>query len=304
MTYDWGAMAAREDRAKDRERTRAIAQRPENRGKKKYRAKKGSKARIMGFREADAYNLVQTQRIRDRAIELQGQRSNLITSLGQGVADFGTAAKSIVTDPFGASQAVGGLPLMGGIGNQAAAGILRNLPGMGRYLGNTQAGIGRYLAGRSPGLGRLLPFLGGTAAGVALEKVADWGLGRLGETSMYPTSQMPTSRGGGSLAMQQTPLGPLSRGQEFPGGPFVVKTWDTYPGPGVTGGGAWPIFALLSDGRIVVAKPNGSWKVYRPKKNLVISSNPRLRDVRKLDRMHKRVVTMMRRMVPKTTRRK
>ncbi len=99
--------------------------------------------------------------------------------------------------------------------------------------------------------------------------------------------------------MQQAPLGTLSRGQEFPGGPFVVKTWDTAPGSGVTGGGAWPIFALLSDGRIVVSKPNGRWKVYRPKKNLVISSNPRLRDVRKLDRMHKRVVKMMKSMVPR-----
>ena len=102
--------------------------------------------------------------------------------------------------------------------------------------------------------------------------------------------------------MQQTPLGPLSRGQEFPGGPFVVKTWDTYPGSGVTGGGAWPIFALLSDGRIVVSKPDGSWKVYRPKKNLVISSNPRLRDIRKLDRMHKKVVKMVKRMIPPARR--
>ena len=194
---------------------------------------------------------------------------------------------------------------------QGAVAAFRNLPGIGRYLGRTNMGVGRFFADRSAFMGRVLPFLGGTAAGVALEKIADYGLERMGEPRAFsPPSRslQPISRSlqpipsGGVPVMQQSPLGPLSQGQEFPGGPFVVKTWDTYPGPGVTGGDQWPIFALLSDGRIVVAKPNGSWKVYRPKKNLVISSNPRLRDVRKLDRMHKRVTKMMRRMVPATRR--
>jgi len=310
MTYNWGAMAAREDRAKDRDRVRAKAQRPENRGKKKFRKKKKSSARIPGFREADRYNLVETRRLRSRAQQLQSQRARTTPPRAEGEGNI-LPGPMIPITPGGTPPLVKGAlmqveaqgpPLIGGgIRGQAAAGILRNLPGMGRYLGNTEAGVGRYLAGRSGMLGRALPWLAGVSGGVALEKIADWGLGRMGEGSMYPQSQMPVPTGGGPL-MQQSPLGPLSRGQEFPGGPFVVKTWDTYPGAGVTGGGAWPIFALLSDGRIVVSKPNGSWKVYRPKKNLVISSNPRLRDIRKLDRMHKRVTKMIKRIVPATRR--
>ena len=226
--------------------------------------------------------------------------------LRRAVETFGQAAKAIVTDPFGTSAAVGApVAGIGGASRQAAGGILRNLPGIGRYLGRTDVGVGRYLAERSPLLRRALPVLGGAAAGVALEKFSDWALGAVeGPADRRPTRQIAQIPTGGPPLMQQTPLGTLSRGQEFPGGPFVVKTWDTYPGPGVTGGGAWPIFALLSDGRIVVSKPNGSWKVYRPKKNLVISSNPRLRDIRKLDRMHKRVTKMMKSMVPRPTRRK
>lgn len=310
MSYNWAAMSARQDRATDRQRVRKAAQRPENRGKRKFRKKKGSKSRIRTIREADRYNVGEIQRIRSRAVQLAEVRRRGITptqTIGQAVGVVGQAVKSIVTNPLGASETTG-LPLVGGIGRQAVAGAVRNLPGIGRYLGRTDAGVGRYLAGQFPGLGRALPWLAGVSGGVALEKLADWGLDRMGEPRgggrMYPVSQMPARRNGGASLMQQRPLGQLSRGQEFPGGPFVVKTWDTYPGSGVTGGGAWPIFALLSDGRIVVSKPDGSWKVYRPKKNLVISSNPRLRDIRKLDKMHKRVTGMMKRMVPRPQRRK
>ena len=282
--YDWTAMAARQDRETDRDRERAEAQKPKNRGKRKFRKKKGG-TRIFNPGEAD--------RFLARSITPQ-QRVNV----GKAMEPGGSYARP---------QDLENLPIVGGgVGRQAATGLLRNLPGMGRYLGNTQAGVGRYLANLNPAIARALPWLGGVAGGVALERVANWGLDQLDESgSAYGNrSMVPAQTGGGPVAMQQSPLGPLSRGQEFPGGPFVVKTWDTYPGPGVTGGGNWPIFALLSDGRIVVSKPNGSWKVYRPKKNLVISSNPRLRDVRKLDRMHRRVVGMMKRMVPRPARRK
>lgn len=315
MVYDWGAMSARQDRARDRDRGQSKKRADIVRGTKKYkfRKKKGSKFRLHDRDEAQLV-ITRAKRVAD-ARKFSGRggiqpapASDLPVELpgGQSVQAF------VGMETLGRKMI--DLPLPGGgvaqVGRRVGVGLLRNLPGIGRYLGNTQAGVGRYLGQQSQTLRRALPWLAGVSGGVALEKIADWGLERMGEGSMYPTSQMPGRKqiapgipgSGGTSLMQQSPLGTLSRGQEFPGGPFVVKTWDTYPGPGVTGGGAWPIFALLSDGRIVVSKPNGSWKVYRPKKNLVISSNPRLRDIRKLDRMHKRVVKMVRRIVPPTRR--
>lgn len=279
--YDWGALSRQENRQTDRDRVRREAQMSPNRRKRKFRGKKNG-YRIFNPAEADRY-LTTTRSPRDETYERRIRSGQL---------------------PLGPAE-IGELPMVGGgVARQAATGLLRNLPGIGRYLGRTDAGVGRFLSERSRGLARILPWLGGVAGGVALERFSDWGLNRLGEPgNVGRAMQVPVNTGGGPV-MQQSPLGPLSQGQEFPGGPFVVKTWDTYPGPGVTGGGQWPIFALLSDGRIVVAKPNGSWKVYRPKKNLVISSNPRLRDIRKLDRMHKRVTGMMKRMVPRPARRK
>jgi len=308
MVVDWGAMSARQDRATDRERVRREAQKPENRGKRKFRPPK--KKRRGGKRYAQPIPTPQQADRINAAFRAREQRPPLrpLNAPGEGSGSMGVPPDQAIGGGFTGLQRgelakiEGELPMIiGGVRSRAAAGLLRNLPGMGRYLGRTDAGLGGAIASRFPQVGRMLPWLAGISGGVALEKVADWGLGRLGEGSMYPRQQMPVPTGGGQV-MQQQPLGSLSRGQEFPGGPFVVKTWDTYPGPGVTGGGAWPIFALLSDGRIVVSKPNGSWKVYRPKKNLVISSNPRLRDIRKLDRMHKRVVKMIKRVVPPARR--
>jgi len=296
MVYDWGAMAAREDRKTDRDRGQAKKRADIVSGKKKYkfRKKKGSTTRIRG--RAEALRFIEADKTRRSLVTTRSFGSRLKEGLGV----MGEAAKQIVTDPFGASQTTG-LPMMGGTMQKAGASVIGAIPGIGRYLGrNVPEGA----------LGRIIRVGGAAALGAAAGEGVDY-LQRLqrGDGPMYPIAQMPSSRsiqpaGGGqsTMTMQQSPLGTLSRGQEFPGGPFVVKTWDTYPGPGVTGGGAWPIFALLSDGRIVVSKPNGSWKVYRPKKNLVISSNPRLRDIRKLDRMHKRVVKMIRRVVPPTRR--
>ncbi len=48
----------------------------------------------------------------------------------------------------------------------------------------------------------------------------------------------------------------------------VVKSWTTFPGG--------PIFTMFSNGKIAVRKKNGVLKVYRPKKHIVISSNPRV----------------------------
>lgn len=63
----------------------------------------------------------------------------------------------------------------------------------------------------------------------------------------------------------------------------VVKTWSTR-GVSVT-------FYKLSDGRIACQKKDGTWKIWRPAKHLVISRNPKvnalLRADKKIDKLMK-----------------
>lgn len=58
-------------------------------------------------------------------------------------------------------------------------------------------------------------------------------------------------------------------------------------------------FARLADGRIACERRDGVVKVWRPKKHIVISNNPRLSQLRKLDRVYKKVTKMVRRYAPK-----
>lgn len=58
-------------------------------------------------------------------------------------------------------------------------------------------------------------------------------------------------------------------------------------------------FARLADGRIACERRDGTVKVWRPKKHIVISNNPRLSQLRKLDRVYKKVTKMVRRYAPK-----
>ncbi|GAI06736.1 unnamed protein product, partial [marine sediment metagenome] len=55
---------------------------------------------------------------------------------------------------------------------------------------------------------------------------------------------------------------------------WVAYTWDT----------GTAVFYRLIDGRIAVQRKNGLWKVYRPKKHIVINTNPRMSQVSKLFR--------------------
>ena len=55
----------------------------------------------------------------------------------------------------------------------------------------------------------------------------------------------------------------------------VVKSWQTFPGG--------PVFTQFSNGKIAVRKKNGTLKVYRPARNIVISRNPRVRTLLRAD---------------------
>lgn len=59
---------------------------------------------------------------------------------------------------------------------------------------------------------------------------------------------------------------PFSVGGTIPGRDEIVKTWDANGTP----------FAMLRDRRIAVMRRDGTIKVYRPRKHVVVSSNPKL----------------------------
>jgi hypothetical protein len=90
--------------------------------------------------------------------------------------------------------------------------------------------------------------------------------------------------GNGSRTGQPIQLLPL--GGQIPEPHQVVRQWDTAPGPGVTGGGLYPIFNLLADGHIWVQKLDGAVKHYRPYRPLVIGKNP---SISKLARVERRI---------------
>jgi len=77
----------------------------------------------------------------------------------------------------------------------------------------------------------------------------------------------------------------------------VVKSWQTFPGG--------PVFTMFSNGKIAVRKKNGVLKVYRPKKMIVVSSNPRigtlLRADAKLDSLTSRLSKVLRKRTTRST---
>jgi len=67
-----------------------------------------------------------------------------------------------------------------------------------------------------------------------------------------------------------------------------------------TVGEYWVYFFKLIDGRIMCWNAaKREWKIWRPKKNLVLSANPRLKDLTKLDRIYTRMTKMVRKFAPK-----
>jgi len=75
---------------------------------------------------------------------------------------------------------------------------------------------------------------------------------------------------------------PLMFGRGIPR-EWIAYTWDT----------GTAIFYRLIDGRIAVQRKNGTWKVYRAKKHIVISSNPRIgtfnKAAKRFDKLEKRL---------------
>ncbi len=143
----------------------------------------------------------------------------------------------------------------------------------------------------------LLAGLGGAALGGILGGGNGGGGDEEGEVGMPvggPTGvQFPweTPAGEGFIApwTQQVGLPSGLTGQvgaAYPGafgGIGVAYSWST----------GTAVFFRLMDGRIAVQRKNGVWKIYRPKKHIVLSTNPRLSQLRKFDRAYSRLNKMV-----------
>lgn len=109
------------------------------------------------------------------------------------------------------------------------------------------------------------------------------------EGVQYPGYPQTYQNGGSALP---------SVGQAMPG-LFVTKAWTNAAKNGSSP--ATVAFFKLSNGTIITRALDGSMKKYRPKKHIVISSNPRLKSLNKLDKVYKRTQKTVRKFAPKKT---
>lgn len=162
--------------------------------------------------------------------------------------------------PIGA--AAGRLAAMGALGTvRAGFSLARGFFGPGARMISQSAG-GRALTRALPAgsARRSLAIGAGGAAGF------DVATNQFGVEIPFVDLPNPFSGGGSSGNAIGSP------GDAF-GTSFIVKVWTTNPSTG------FPAFARLADGRIVVTRADGSLKSYRPRKPIVLSTNPRVRDL-------------------------
>jgi len=192
------------------------------------------------------------------------------------------------------------IPILTGLG--PAGGVLRTAAIAGSRLllrapGTRQAAeqlAGRAttlkpLLGRGPSLGQAATFAGGVLAGESIISGAAAGIDLLERRFEGPVRAPTQERG---LATMQHGTGrSLARlpavGGMLPPGTTIVKTWNTGTAQ----------FARLADGRIAVQRKDGTIKVYRPPKHIVIPRNPRVGTLIRADKRLDRLVKGLRKAV-------
>lgn len=202
-------------------------------------------------------------------------------------------------------QVPGGSLLFGGVGQaigRAGIGLGRlalRLPGT-RQLAETIAGRATTLRpffGRGPTLGQAAGFAGGVIAAETVlgagERLLDLAARPFAGAGDVTTAQrgLATMQHGTGRAIQTLP----GVGGMLPPGTTIVKVWNTGTAQ----------FARLADGRIAVQKRDGTIKVYRPQKHIVIPRNPRVGTLIRADKRLQRLTTGLRKVVDRgRTRRK
>lgn len=135
------------------------------------------------------------------------------------------------------------------------------------------------------GLAAALPWI--VSGGLAL---FDW----FGGGGILDPGQAPPSAPG----MPGVPL--VGPGVPEPPNSMVKSRWETRVYDNQLGYVKMNFYAL-TDGRVAMYHNYKKyWKIWRPKKNIVLSSNPRLRDLRKFERVHNRFQKIMKKLVPST----
>lgn len=108
----------------------------------------------------------------------------------------------------------------------------------------------------------------------------------------------PVNGGGAFPAAASAPVPLVGPGVPEPPGYLVKKRWETKVYDNELGYIKLNFYALV-DGRIMMYHNTRKyWKIWRPKKSVVISSNPRLSHLKKLDRLNKRVEKIGRKLFP------
>jgi len=150
------------------------------------------------------------------------------------------------------------------------------------------------------GWGAIIPFLMGLGAKAIPIITKFWPqiaafMG--GATLSTVISQLGGGNGGNGTGLTTIPGTDISLGGPFapePPAAMIAKEW---------GGIGGSRFYLLTNGRIAVRKANGTWKLIRRVKMLHMkSTNPRLGDVVKADRIIQRAVKVVRRRLPSARR--
>ena len=142
--------------------------------------------------------------------------------------------------------------------------------------------------GRGPTLGQAAGFVGGV---IAAETIIGAGEGIVDLAQRQLAGPVRTAGGkalqpmhpGTGKSMAQLP----GVGGHLPAGTTIVKTWNTGTAQ----------FARLADGRIAVQKKDGTIKVYRPQKHIVIPRNPRIGTLIRADKRLDRLVKGLRKVV-------
>jgi len=180
--------------------------------------------------------------------------------------------------------------VLGGVGKAklpfmvagAAVKTLAKVPAIGKFLGRPD------LVTRGGQTVQKATMVGGTLAAGALFDAAAGKAWRAVRGAGADPGQIQGMTGGELKTMTRNG-GLMKVGGMLPFGNQIVKVWDTAPGAGVTGGGAFPTFALLVDGRIAAVKLDGSIKTYRPYKPLVIGKRPSIYTLARAERKINRI---------------
>jgi len=213
-------------------------------------------------------------------------------------------------EALGPTPILTGLGPAGGVRGLALAGsrLLLRAPGT-RQIAEQIAGRAttlKPLLGRGPTGGQIAGFFGGTLTGAALIEggagLIERGLRPFAGAGDVTAPQVQVERG-----MAVHPLagrGMAARGGGrlpgvggmLPAGTTIVKVWTT----------GTANFAKLADGRIAAQRKDGSIKVYRPQKMIVLSRNPRVGTLLRADKRFSRLTGGLRKVVNRgvTRRRK